>query len=61
VQSPPLRGGGKPSPDGLAEESPETMREAVFSEGCALRVRKYGSDANRVMSWLPEVGEKQVA
>gem|GEM_PF-3736112 len=35
--------------------------EAVFSEGCALRVRKYGSDANRVMSWLPEVGEEQVA
>jgi hypothetical protein len=61
VRSPPLRGGGKPSPDDLAEESPKTMREAVFSEGCALRVRKYGSDANRVMSWLPEVGEKQVA
>ena len=31
--------GGYPSEDGLAGEGPEIARRAVFSEGCALRVR----------------------
>ena len=37
---------------GMAEESPETMREAVFSEGRTLCVRLARLDVNRGRSWL---------
>jgi len=35
-------------------ESPEMTREAVFSEGRALRVRKYGPDANQGIPFPPD-------
>jgi hypothetical protein len=52
VRSPPLQGGQaqRGSPCG---ESPGITRRAIFSEGRALRVRKYGPDRNRGMSSRP--------
>jgi hypothetical protein len=50
VRSPPLRGIGHRSRDGLAGKGRGMARKAVFSEGCALRVRKYGPGANRGIS-----------
>ena len=49
VRSPPLRGG--PSKLGWpCGEVPEMTREAVFSEGCAPRVRKERPNSNQGMS-----------
>jgi hypothetical protein len=41
VRSPPLRGEGRSGQGGLAVESPEMTRKAIFSEGRGLRAREY--------------------
>jgi hypothetical protein len=39
--------GGRPEVSGLAGKGPGITRRAIFSEGRALRVRKYGPDGGR--------------
>jgi len=45
--------GEKVGTGGLAGKRPEMARKAIFSEGRALRVRKYGPSANQGLSSSP--------
>jgi len=61
VRSPPLPGVDGPRLRWPSGETPEMARTAVFSEGCALRVRKYGLHSSRNMWCSPAVCDGPIA